>query len=68
MGNEIPLPSYPEEHSGRLLLRLPKSLHRQLAESAKQDGVSINQYILMLLSHAEGAARVTRPRRTFASV
>jgi predicted RNase H-like HicB family nuclease len=67
VGNEIPLPTYREDYSGRLLLRLPKSLHRQLAESAKRDGVSINQYIVMLLSHGEGAVRANRPQRVLAS-
>ncbi|HVX29285.1 MAG TPA: type II toxin-antitoxin system HicB family antitoxin, partial [Nitrolancea sp.] len=28
-GMEIPLPSYPEEYSGRFNLRLPRSLHRR---------------------------------------
>ena len=64
VGNEIPLPSHPEEHSGRLLLRLPKSLHRQLAQSAKQDGVSVNQYLVLLLAQGEATARAHRPRRT----
>jgi predicted RNase H-like HicB family nuclease len=67
VGNEIPLPTYSEEYSGRLLLRLPKSLHRQLAESAARDGVSINQYIVMLVSQGEGAARATRPTPARAS-
>jgi antitoxin HicB len=39
-----------ETHSGRLLLRLPKSMHRQLAERAEEDGVSINQLAVALLA------------------
>jgi antitoxin HicB len=50
--DEIPLPSTDETYSGKLLLRLPKSLHRRLAEAALQENVSLNQYILFLLSAA----------------
>jgi len=44
---------YPEEvsaYSGQFKLRLPKSLHKRLAESAKKDGVSMNQYCVYLLA------------------
>ncbi len=50
MGKEIPLPEDKTEYSGRILLRLPKYLHRRLAEMAKEEGVSLNQYIVSLLS------------------
>ncbi|HYX16626.1 MAG TPA: toxin-antitoxin system HicB family antitoxin [Nostoc sp.] len=33
-----------------ILLRMPKSLHRRLAENSEQEGVSLNQYIVSLLS------------------
>jgi antitoxin HicB len=36
--------------NGKLLLRMPKSLHCRLAETAEQENVSLNQYILFLLS------------------
>lgn len=38
------------EYSGKISLRLPKSLHRELAEQAKREGVSLNQYALYKLS------------------
>jgi antitoxin HicB len=50
---EIPLPESmreEKEYSGRILLRLPKSLHRKLAKAAKEEGVSLNTYIINLLS------------------
>ena len=34
------------EYSGKLALRIPKELHRYLAEAAKENGVSLNQYAL----------------------
>ena len=51
-GLEIPLPSFPETYSGKFNLRLPRSLHRKLAESAERDGVSLNQFVVSLLSEA----------------
>ena len=38
------------EYSGRLLIRIPKELHKALAEAAKSNGVSINQYALYKLA------------------
>ncbi|MCM3746179.1 toxin-antitoxin system HicB family antitoxin [Paenibacillus pasadenensis] len=51
-GDPIPEPvSGPDErYSGKFNLRLPKSLHRQLSETADLEGVSLNQYILFRLS------------------
>ena len=50
-GLDIPEPERStEEYSGRFLMRLPKYLHRQLAESAKANGVSLNKYVCTLLS------------------
>jgi predicted RNase H-like HicB family nuclease len=57
-GQEIPLPSYPEEYSGRFVVRLPKSLHRLLAESAEREGVSLNQYVATLLARGDSLARI----------
>lgn len=49
-GDEIPLPSTETQYSGRVLLRMPRSLHQQLVENAEREGVSFNQYIVSLLS------------------
>jgi len=38
------------EYSGKISLRVPKSLHRDLAESAKIEGISLNQFILYKLA------------------
>ena len=39
-----------KEYSGKLSLRIPKELHRQLAQDAKENGVSLNQYALYKLA------------------
>lgn len=57
---DIPMLSYPVEYSGKFNVRLPKSLHQALSESAERDGVSLNQYVVMLLSRGEAEDRVTR--------
>lgn len=56
-GVEIPLPSYPEEYSGKFNVRIPKSLHRALAESAEREGVSLNRYVTMLLARGDVQTR-----------
>ena len=38
------------DYSGKFLLRIPKSLHRNLAERAGREGISLNQYVLYQLS------------------
>lgn len=50
MGITIPEPDALTSYSGQFKLRLPKSLHRQLAEHSKQEGISMNQYCLYLLT------------------
>lgn len=50
IGAMIPEPEDLKEYSGQFKLRLPKSLHKQLAEHSKSEGVSMNQYCVYLLS------------------
>lgn len=50
----IPQTKSSEQFSGRFTLRVPKSLHRYLASRAEAEGISLNQYILTLISYAEG--------------
>jgi predicted RNase H-like HicB family nuclease len=57
-GEAIPLPATERAYSGRLLLRMPRSLHRRLAEDAAREGVSLNQYIVALLQERSMLARV----------
>lgn len=55
---EIPEPAILDDYSGQFKLRLPKSLHRELAEKSKQEGISMNQHCLYLL--AENAPTSTK--------
>jgi antitoxin HicB len=51
-GREIPEPGAGRAYSGKLLLRMPQSLHADLAEAAEREQVSLNAYINGLLSGA----------------
>jgi predicted RNase H-like HicB family nuclease len=59
---DIPLPEamQPDRYSGKFPLRMPKMLHKKLAESADSDGISLNQYMIMLLSERNAFAEVKR--------
>ena len=47
---EIPEPDSLEAYSGQYKLRLPRSLHRALAEHSQREGISMNQYCVYLLA------------------
>ena len=49
-GIEIHEPDNLEDYSGQFKLRIPRSLHRSLAEHSKSEGISMNQYCVYLLS------------------
>jgi predicted RNase H-like HicB family nuclease len=57
-GLAIPEPEIERRYSGKLLLRLPKSLHKKLADAAESDGVSINQWIVSALSERAGGQEI----------
>jgi RNA polymerase sigma-B factor len=60
-GREIPRPRVPGRHSGRLLVRMPQSLHGDLARAAEREEVSLNQFITGALASAIGWRRSDSP-------
>jgi len=53
-------------HSGRLMLRMPQSLHAELAQAAEREEVSLNQFITNTLAaalrwHSDGEKTPTPP-------
>lgn len=56
-GIDVPLPGSLNDYSGQFKLRIPRSLHRQLAEHSKREGISMNQYCLYLLSKNDAMAK-----------
>lgn len=56
-GRAMPTAMTPaDDFSGRVTLRLPRSLHRALAESSDDEGVSLNQHLVNILSYYSGFA------------
>ncbi len=56
-GDAIPEPRMEEAYSGKFVVRVPRSLHRDLAETAEREGVSLNQYINSALAQSVGVMR-----------
>ena len=52
-GLVIPEPASESQYSGRFTLRIPKTLHKKLAQHAKKENVSLNQYAIHLLSERD---------------
>lgn len=66
-GMKFPLPidsKVNANSSGRLTLRLAKSLHSSLITRAENEGVSLNSYIVCVLASNDGAANATDSFKT----
>lgn len=59
-GDEIPLPSTEREYGGKVLVRMPPSLHRRLVEGAEAEEVSLNQHMVALLAERSALSVVRR--------
>ena len=57
-GQVIPEPIEKMEFSGKLVLRLPKSLHKKASRAAERDGISLNQFIVSSLAEQVGTRSV----------
>jgi antitoxin HicB len=66
-GKLIPEPSNKNnlEYSGKFTLRLPKTLHRELAEVAAAEEISLNQYLLFLITKKHYEKQVRKVDITF---
>ncbi len=56
-GDPIPEPREEVGFSGKVNLRMPKSLHRDLARLAEKEGTSLNQVMVTALARAAGEMR-----------
>ncbi len=59
----IPLRSHPDEYSGQFQVRVPRKLHRELAEAAERNGVSLNTWVVYLLSGNLAAHKSAAPQK-----
>lgn len=53
-GEQLPCPTKVSEYSGQTRLRMPKELHSRAAKAAIKEGVSLNTYLVTLLSERNG--------------
>ena len=53
-GDPVPDPYEEPSHSGKVLVRMPPWLHRELASAARREGVSLNQLVVSLLANRIG--------------
>jgi len=53
LGRPVPEPAG-DEFSGQLRIRIPKSLHKILSEKAKEENISLNQFISYQLARGVG--------------
>lgn len=51
-----------KKFSGRFALRMPKELHCELEREAREQGVSLNQWILYKLAHEKPIPLVKKRR------
>jgi len=63
-GDPIPPPIAVDDYSGKFMVRIPKSLHRDLARRADIDGVSLNQYVSVRLALASATESRRAPTKT----
>jgi RNA polymerase sigma-B factor len=57
-GRELPDPRTAASYSGRLMLRMPRSLHAELSGAAEREGVSLNQFIANSLERGLASSAV----------
>lgn len=60
-GDPIPEPRDLDAYSGKFVVRVPRSLHRDLVDQAEREGVSLNQFVGVALARAVGQARGPAP-------
>lgn len=56
-GEPIPQPLHLREYSGRMMLRIPPSLHARAVEAASIEGVSLNRWLSDAVAMAAGRGR-----------
>ncbi len=59
-GRSVPSSGAAHRHSGKWQMRVPKSLHRRLAERAAEEGVSLNTLAVTLMAEGLGERRSVR--------
>lgn len=58
LGNKMPIPLVSRKYSGKIILRMPPTLHETLTKLAEFEGVSFNQYMVSSLARCAGQDEV----------
>lgn len=58
MKQTIPEPVASNTYGGKLLVRLPKSLHRDATQAAEREGASVNQYVVVAVAEKVKASNI----------
>ena len=66
-GREVPPPGAAAAHSGKLLVRMPRSLHAELVRASDREGTSLNAYIVAALSASVAWRRPGEPEQPTAA-
>src|SRR5437016_2242734 len=61
MNRPIPNPGELESQSGKWVQRVPKSIHLRLVNRAREQGVSLNTLVIMMLSESLAGEPHTKP-------
>lgn len=59
-GEEVPHPLSIKDYSGKLMLRVPPELHRELTMEAEEANISLNRYICAKLASRQNPIRMPR--------
>jgi antitoxin HicB len=51
---KIPVPVEPRKYSGKIVIRMPPSMHESLIRITELEGISLNQYMLTALARSIG--------------
>jgi predicted RNase H-like HicB family nuclease len=60
----VPPPRRLEEYSGQFRLRVPRILHAALVRAAEAEGISLNTYILYLISERNAQQQILKQAET----
>jgi predicted RNase H-like HicB family nuclease len=55
LNQNIPAPAQAISYGGKVLIRMPKSLHRHVSLVAEREGVSLNQFVVSTIAEKVGA-------------
>lgn len=60
-GDAIPQPASNDDYSGKIFVRTSPRLHREVAEAAESEGVSMSQWVAEVLARVVGVKDAVRP-------